>query len=198
MRPPFALQTGERAYLRRPRRADRDEFLSLVRMSRSLHRPWTYPPADPASFEDFVRRGTSDDRASMLVCRVEDDAIAGVSNLGGIVRGHMRNAYVGFYAFAPYAGRGYMREGVDLSLRHAFLELRLHRVEANIQPGNERSVALAKRCGLRKEGFSPRYVKIGGRWRDHERWALLAEEWRTPQDRPAPRSRRRSARTISG
>ena len=69
-----------------------------------------------------------------------------------------------------------MREGMELTLRFAFSELRLHRVEANIQPANERSLRLAKRVGFKREGFSPRYLKIGGRWRDHERWAILAEE----------------------
>ncbi len=84
-----------------------------------------------------------------------------------------------------------MREGIELVLRHAFVTLRLHRVEANIQPGNKASIALAQGAGFRREGFSPRYLKIGGRWRDHERWAILAEEWRTPVRRTAasPRAR---------
>jgi ribosomal-protein-alanine N-acetyltransferase len=79
---------------------------------------------------------------------------------------------------APSVGYGYMEEGLRLVLRHAFRDLGLHRVEAAIQPANERSIALVRRCGFRLEGFSPRYLKIGGRWRDHQRWALLAEEWR--------------------
>ncbi len=56
--------------------------------------------------------------------------------------------------------------------------MRLHRVEANIQPGNAPSIALVKRLGFELEGMSPRYLKIGGRWRDHERYALRAETWR--------------------
>jgi [ribosomal protein S5]-alanine N-acetyltransferase len=67
---------------------------------------------------------------------------------------------------------------MQLVLRHAFVELRLHRLEANIQPGNTASIALARRCGFEREGFSARYLKIGGRWRDHERWAIRAEQWR--------------------
>jgi ribosomal-protein-alanine N-acetyltransferase len=70
-----------------------------------------------------------------------------------------------------------MKEGLSLTLRVAFRKLRLHRLEANIQPGNARSRGLVKSLGFGLEGYSPRYLKIGGRWRDHERWAILREVW---------------------
>ncbi|MPZ88782.1 MAG: GNAT family N-acetyltransferase, partial [Nitriliruptorales bacterium] len=84
---------------------------------------------------------------------------------------------LGYYAFAPSSGQGLMTEGIEAMVAHAFEVLGLHRVEVNIQPENKRSIALAQRCGFFREGFSPRYLKVGGRWRDHERWALLTDEW---------------------
>ena len=69
-----------------------------------------------------------------------------------------------------------MAEGIELVLAHAFETLGLHRLEANIQPANAASIALAKRAGFRLEGFSPRYLKIDGLWRDHEGWAIVAED----------------------
>ena len=72
-----------------------------------------------------------------------------------------------------------MTEGLGVVLERAFTDLGLHRVEANIQPGNIASLALVRRCGFEREGFSPGYLKIGGRWRDHERWAIRLEHWRS-------------------
>jgi len=109
--------------------------------------------------------------------------IVGVMNLSEIVQGFFRSAYLGYYALEPFAGRGYMNEGLSLLLHHAFKVLKLHRIEANIQPHNEASKALVKRSGFKLEGYSPRYLKIGGRWRDHERWTLLVEDWRAARRR---------------
>ena len=94
------------------------------------------------------------------------------------MRGAFNSAFVGYYAFAPFAGGGYMSEAFTLALDFAFRDLKLHRVEANVQPHNRRSLALAERLGFEREGYSRRYVKIAGRWRDHVRFAMLAEDWR--------------------
>ena len=147
-------------------------------MSRSRRhlRPWIYAPETHLAFDELVRRGRTGEYEFLLVCMKDGGAIAGSFHLSQIFRGGFQSAYLGFAAGAPYAGRGLMGEGLELTLRHAFTKLRLHRVEANVQPANERSKELVKRCGFRLEGFSPRYLKVGGRWRDHERYAITADE----------------------
>ena len=156
--------------------------------SRSLHHPWSNPPTELDSFALLVARARQEDYDVQLVCLRDGGAIVGYFALSQIFRGAFDNAYLGYDGSAPYAGKGYMREGLELMLRHAFRVQRLHRVEANVQPGNRPSRALVEGAGFRLEGFSPRYLKIGGRWRDHERWALTVEDW---QARPRSRLRAR-------
>jgi [ribosomal protein S5]-alanine N-acetyltransferase len=167
-----------RVFLRQPKASDEVELVALTRASRRLHRPWVSPPLDGAAFQGFLARARRPDALTLLTCRIEDGAIAGVFHLDEIVRGALQSAYLSYYAGAPYARQGYMTEGLRLLLRHAFVALRLHRLEANIQPGNLASIALVERCGFELEGFSPRYLKIRNRWRDHQRWALRVEQWR--------------------
>jgi ribosomal-protein-alanine N-acetyltransferase len=157
---------------------DRDAFIAAMRASRGLHRPWVAPPVTREAFDALVARARDEAFEALLACRREDGAIVGQFNLGQIVRGPLQSAYLGYYGVAGHGGQGYMTEGMMLVLGRAFRELRLHRVEANIQPGNLASIALARRCGFVREGFSERYLKVGGRWRDHERWAIRAEQWR--------------------
>jgi ribosomal-protein-alanine N-acetyltransferase len=171
-----ALEVGERTFLRRARERDAEEFVKLMRASRELHRPWSFPPTQPEEFRALVERAGADDFELFLLCRRSDGAILGFFNLSQIFRGPFMNAYLGYAVGEPHSGQRYMAEGIELVLRHAFGTLGLHRLEANIQPGNERSIALAKGAGFRLEGFSPRYLRIDGRWRDHERWAILAED----------------------
>lgn len=172
-----AVEAGRDVYLRHPVARDADRFVARARGSRRLHRAWVHAPDSPAAFEAYLRRVREPDVASFLICRLEDDDLAGVTTLSQIFLGNFRSAYLGFYAFEPHARRGYTTEGVRLVLRHAFGTLGLHRVEANVQPGNEASMAFVERLGFRREGYSPRYLKIAGRWRDHVRWAILAEEF---------------------
>jgi ribosomal-protein-alanine N-acetyltransferase len=168
--------------LRHLARTDREEFLALVRESRELHRPWVYPPERADQFEDLVLRAQRDDFFPVVACRAGDGAMVGVFTISQIVRGFFQSAFLGYYGHVRHANRGYMRSGLELVLDLAFSELRLHRLEANIQPDNRPSIALATGAGFRLEGYSPRYLLIGGQWRDHERYAITADEWRSHVD----------------
>ncbi len=175
---PTVLQTGPRVLVRAPAPDDQAQFTSLVRASRRFHAGWVAPAATAEAFQALLRRNEGPDFEAFLVCRRDDGALVGSANLSQIFMGPFQSAYLGYWAGAPYAGQGYMTEGVGLVLTHAFRVLGLHRVEANLQPTNEASRALVRRLGFRMEGYSPRYLKVAGRWRDHERWAILREEWR--------------------
>ncbi|HEX5125627.1 MAG TPA: GNAT family protein [Rhodocyclaceae bacterium] len=163
-----------RIYLRHPALTDQREFLASVRASHALHHPWTSPPSTPKQFHAYIERMRETTSCGSLICERNSKAIAGVINITNIVHGAFRSGYLGYYAFCGFEHQGLMREGLQAVVRHAFKTLKLHRLEANIQPGNTASIALVKSCGFSREGFSPRYLKIGGRWCDHERWAILA------------------------
>jgi ribosomal-protein-alanine N-acetyltransferase len=158
------------------------EYLAAARRSRGLHSPWVAPPRTERELRDYVKAREGPVAFGYAV-RTHGGELAGIINLNGIMRGLFQTAFLGYYAFAPHASRGYMGEALSQVLRLAFGTHRLHRVEANIQPDNQASIALVERAGFRREGYSPRYLKIAGRWRDHERWAITVEEWRA-QRRP--------------
>jgi ribosomal-protein-alanine N-acetyltransferase len=169
---------ASRVVLEAPSREREAEFLARVGASRKLHRPWVKAPSTVRQFRDLVARSRGERHASFFVCTRASAELAGVINVNEIVRGLFQSAYLGYYAFEPFAGAGYMSEGLTLVIGRAFGELGLHRLEANVQPANRPSIRLVSELGFRLEGLSPRYLKIAGRWRDHERWALLAESWR--------------------
>jgi ribosomal-protein-alanine N-acetyltransferase len=159
-------------YLRRPTSADQAAFVASVARSKQLHFPWVSPPASPKQFAAFVDRMVPPVNYSFLVCTREREQPAGVINITNVVLGPFRSGYLEYYVFAGFERQGIMRKGLMAVVRHAFNKLKLHRLEANIQPANLASIALVRGCGFLREGYSPHYLKIRGRWRDHERWAL--------------------------
>jgi ribosomal-protein-alanine N-acetyltransferase len=169
-----------RVELRPLTRSDQDEFCTLVQASAELHRPWMQLPATAEDFRAWMRRFDDGANLGFLVRVRETGAAAGMVNINSIIRGRFQGASIGYAAFAPSAGQGYMTDGLTLTLDHAFTDLRLHRLEANIQPGNKASLALAQRLGFHYEGVSPAYLYIDGSWRDHERWAVTAPNPWTP------------------
>ena len=165
-----------RTRIQPPRAADEKPFLAAMRDSIGLHHPWVSAPSNHAGWRRYMARLERPNEAGFLVMLREEDVICGVINLNLITYEALCSAYVSYYGVAAQADKGYMKEGMLQVIRYAFDKLALHRLEANIQPGNHASIALARSTGFKYEGFSPRYLKINGVWRDHERWAVLADD----------------------
>src|SRR5579859_1714692 len=141
-----------------------------VRQSCALHRGWVSPPRTRKSYRDYLKRASLPANWGFLVIHRPTRGLVGVININNIIRGSFRSAFLGYYAFAEFAGQGLVCQAMRLVLVHAFKRLKLNRVEANIQPTNRASLALVRSCGFVREGYSRRYLKIAGEWRDHERW----------------------------
>jgi ribosomal-protein-alanine N-acetyltransferase len=174
---PAAFARGPRLQIRPPAPIDEPALIAANHASIALHHPWISPPLTSEAFAGYLERCARPENCGMLICRNADGAILGAITLSQIFYGPLCSAYAGYYICAPYAGQGYMKEALELALNYAFGPLGLHRIEANIQPGNAPSIALVRRLGFTQEGFSRRYLRIDGDWRDHERWAMLSEDW---------------------
>ena len=169
---------GTKVYLRNPLASDFAELSELYAASRAHLRGFAATEFGEPEFERLLASAALDANKYFLICKIESDEIVGTINLSQIFRKAFQNAYLGYMLGAGFTGHGYMTESVALVLRFAFDDLKLHRVEANVQPSNAPSIRVLQRHGFSKEGFSRRYLKIGGRWRDHERWAILREDWK--------------------
>lgn len=157
-------------------RLDAGQLIQANQESRSYHAPWVQPFTDINGFSAWFD-GLVEGASVSLVARENlSGGVVGLITFSQIFRKSFQNAYLGYYGMVRYARRGLMTKAVRQAVDYAFTDLELHRVEANIQLGNIASIALVRRVGFRKEGVSPRYLRISGVWQDHERWAVLADD----------------------
>lgn len=161
--------------IRKPTLQDESHFLSAMQRSVQLHYPWVKAPLTPEEFHAYIKRSEQNNQKSFLVFKKNE--IAGVFNISEIVHGCFQNAFLGFYAISGFENQGIMNAGLKLVLKYCFEELKLHRIEANIQPENTQSLNLIKKNKFRYEGFSPRYLKINDVWCGHEHWVITYEEY---------------------
>lgn len=167
---------GFRTRIQAPAAEDEEAFLAAMRDSAGLHHPWVSAPKDHAGWQRYMKRLSRDTEAGFLVKHLSDGNICGVINLSAITYDALCSAWVSYFGVAGQVEKGFMKEGLIQVTRHAFEELGLHRLEANIQPENLPSIALVQSVGFRYEGYSERLLKINGEWCDHERWAILADD----------------------
>jgi ribosomal-protein-alanine N-acetyltransferase len=192
---------GPRVWVSSATDRDVEAYARAMELSRRRLSEWN--PVDPHGLPSLIGAASRYHRTLLLHARSPegDHDLVGKVNVTNVVLGRAMTGTLGYDAFDPYAGRGLFGEGLGLAVDLAFAPsprgMGLHRLEANVQPGNVRSAAVLRRLGFRREGFSPAYLLMPGpaseagrdAWRDHDRYAVTVGEWPAPAFAP-PRPHR--------
>jgi [ribosomal protein S5]-alanine N-acetyltransferase len=187
MRVPERLD-GDQVAIRAFSLRDVDELVDLRRRNRVFNAP-IEPRRSDGFFTASGQRAevvrdrdewSADRMYAFAIVERETERIRGRVGLANIVRGAWDNTTLGYFVDEEVNGRGFATEAVSLALAFAFGPARLHRVQAAVMPHNKRSARVLAKNGLRHEGFSPRYLRLAGGWRDHDLYAITVEEWQAP------------------
>ncbi|MEE3352079.1 MAG: GNAT family N-acetyltransferase [Saccharofermentanaceae bacterium] len=106
----------------------------------------------------------------------EPERIIGRLSFYSLIGGAMNSCFVGYHLDELCQGQGYMSEALLAGCDFMFKFYRLHRIEADILPTNERSLACAGRCGFVKMGYNEKFMEIDGEYRDHVMMVRLNPE----------------------
>jgi ribosomal-protein-alanine N-acetyltransferase len=177
---------GERVSLRAFGPGDVAELTELRARNRAFLEPWEprrsqgffTPGGQRAEIERDRQEWAADRTYAFAIVERADGAMRGRIALANVVRGAWENATLGYFVDEEVGGQGYATEAVGLALEFAFGPCRLHRVQAAVMPKNARSRRVLEKNGFRHEGFSPRYLRLDGDWRDHDLFAITVEEVR--------------------
>lgn len=174
-----------RIYIKKLNKEHAEEILALKLKNKKF-----FEPFEPTREErHFTIDGQLDDLQTVEENRLKDasysfgiflrnnDNLIGRINLNAITRGAFQNTYLGYYLDEEYNARGCMTEAVVEVMKVAFKELGLHRIQAAIMLNNNASRKVLMKSGFRKEGVAEKYLKINGKWEDHELYALTSEEF---------------------
>jgi ribosomal-protein-alanine N-acetyltransferase len=178
--------TGERVFLRPPKRRDALKWQKLRMSSKSFLVPWE-PSWDASSctrraylryFKNSNYLANMDRAYSFLIFKTDDKTLLGGINIGNVRRGVSQSASLGYWIGEKYSRNGYMKEALKLLIPSLFVDLRLNRIEAATLEENIASKNLLKKIGFKKEGVLRKYLKINGTWRDHILYGLLENDFK--------------------
>lgn len=174
---------GERVVVKPVELSDAEALLKLEKENREFFQRFT-GKRDEHFFTkegqiERIRKAVDDretDQGYLYAIVLRDTGqIIGEVMLTEPVRGNLQSCWIGYFLDKSFNGQGYMTEAVRLVVRHAFEELRFHRIEAGVMPHNLGSMNVLLKAGFHKEGIARKNVNINGRWEDHQTLAILNE-----------------------
>lgn len=164
---------------------DHEEWAHLRAVSRDNLQPWEPTWTDDvlsksafmkrvAFYETQINKGRG---VYFLIKRKDDNKIVGGVSLRYIVGGNEQSCVIGYWCAVPYLRNGYVYEAVSATIDFVFKELKLNRIQASCMKNNQPSLNLLKKLGFEYEGTAKEYLKICGKWTDHEIFALVKSKY---------------------
>lgn len=178
--------TTHRLVLRLSTKDDVDTIHDYYKREQEHFRPW-FPDSALNLTREMVARAVDEkhelareDRSYKfhLFLRSEPKKVVGQCSVADVRRGAIQQAVIGYALAAEFQGQGFMTEAVRASIRFAFADLDLHRLEGSYMPNNVKSGAILASCGFRQEGLFKDYLFLNGRWQDHVVTSLVNPDWR--------------------
>lgn len=136
--------------------------------------------AAEALYQQIMRGFTARSLFQWGITERKTEAVVGTCTLASLSSEH-RRAEVGFALARAVWGRGYISEALPALLDFAFETLDLHRLEADVDPRNERSIRAIERLGFEREGYLRERYHVNGELQDAVLYGLLRRDWRERQ-----------------
>ncbi len=179
-------------YLRPAEASDFQAWASLREESRghliAWEGDWAPEALQLAAFKRRLKRFAQDKQqgraVSLLIFHRNRRALVGGVTLTNIRYGAARAATLGYWIGAAHVRQGFGAAAVMALVSHAMDAIGLNRIEAACQAENAASRALLLKCGFIQEGRARDYLRINGEWRDHDLFAITANEFRNREKLP--------------
>jgi ribosomal-protein-alanine N-acetyltransferase len=175
---PFPVLSTERLVLREVN-ADDAERIFFLRSDEQVMQFLDRPPAQ--SIEEataFIKRIKKDQQNSdgilWAIALKEDPILIGTICFWRMEKEHYR-AEIGYVLYPSCQGKGIMQESIQAVLQYGFEKMKLHSVEANVNPGNTASIKLLERNGFVREGYFRENYYYNGKFLDSAIYSLISK-----------------------
>ncbi|MED5612041.1 MULTISPECIES: GNAT family N-acetyltransferase [unclassified Pseudomonas] len=177
----FPRELQSQRLILRPMHLDDADALFSMMSDPQVMRYWNTPPwTSPQQAVDSLQRdlaGYADGSClTLALTRRENAAFLGTCTLHTF-SGDSRRAELGYCLARHAQGQGYMNEALRTLLDHAFGDMRLNRLEADIDPRNQASAATLERLGFQREGLLRQRWIVAGEVSDSALYGLLTKDW---------------------
>jgi len=178
---PFPILTSDRITLRQINQKDAQALYSLradSRVMQYIDRPLATSIDDANEFINKINNSLiTGDGISWAISLKDDPVMIGNIGLWRIIKENYR-AEIGYMLHTAFQGKGIMQECFDLVLHYGFNDLKLHSIEANINPENLASMKLLEKNGFVREAYFKENFFYDGRFLDSAIYSLLEPAWK--------------------